>query len=89
MKNAFLYLVSVSALFGAASTFAQPELEPGLWKYSFDIESQSGQVEAAMAQAKKMLESLPPEQRKMIGQQMASQGIGLDLESYTAQTCIT
>lgn len=88
MKTA-LYAASITALFGSTMVFAQPELEPGLWKYSFDIENQSGQIEAAMAKAKKMLESLPPEQRKMIEQQMASRGIGLDLESFTAQTCIT
>lgn len=88
MKNA-LIIASVTALVGASSAFAQPELEAGLWKYSFDIESKSGQIEAAMEQAKKMLDSLPPEQRQMIEQQMASRGIGLDLESYSAQTCIT
>ncbi|MCW8194976.1 DUF3617 domain-containing protein [Proteobacteria bacterium 005FR1] len=88
--KAATFLVSAAVLLGAVSNVhAQPELEPGLWKYSFDIESQSGQIEAAMEQMKKMLESLPAEQRQMVEQQMASRGIGLDLESYTAQTCIT
>lgn len=89
MKSTAHFLTAAILLAGAGTIHAQPELEPGLWDYSFKMESQSGQIEAAMAEAKKMLESLPPEQRQMIEQQMASRGIGLDLESFTAKTCIT
>jgi hypothetical protein len=89
MKTAAFLISSAALLCATSNVYAQPELKPGLWEYSFDIESKSGQIEAAMEQMKKMLESLPPEQRQMIEQQMASRGIGFDLESYTAQTCMT
>lgn len=84
------YCFTSLALLGlAANSFAQPKLEPGLWEHSFEIESQSGQIEAAMQQAKEMLASMPPEQREMIEKQMAANGINLDLESYTTKVCIT
>lgn len=90
MKIALYCFTSLVVLFTAApSALAQPELQPGLWEHSFEIESQSGQIEAALEQAKKMLESLPPEQREMIESQMAAQGINMDLSSYTTQVCIT
>lgn len=73
----------------SSQAVAEPVLRPGLWEYSFDMKSQSGQIEAAMEQARKALESLPPEQRKMIEEQMAARGVGLDLKSYTAKVCVT
>lgn len=88
MKNA-LYVSALLALLSAANTFAETKLQPGLWEYHFEINSQSGEIEAAMEQAKQALESLPPEQRKMIEEQMAASGVGLDLKSYTAKACIT
>lgn len=86
-----LALYCFTSLVAAASVpaLAQPELQPGLWEHSFKIESQSGQIEAALEQAKKMLESMPPEQRDMIEKQMAAQGINMDLDSYTTQVCIS
>lgn len=73
----------------AGSALAQPQLKPGLWEYNFDISSKSGQIEAALEQAKKMLQALPAEQRAMIEQQMAANGISMNLDNYTAKVCIT
>lgn len=53
------------------------KIKPGLWEHSVTMKSQSGQMEGAMAQAQAQLESLPPEQRKMVEQMMASRGVGM------------
>lgn len=90
MKIALFCLISLVALLGITpSAIAQPKLQPGLWVHSFEIESQSGQIEAALEQARKMLESMPQEQREMIEAQMTARGINMDLESYTTKVCIT
>ncbi|MGQ9425771.1 DUF3617 domain-containing protein [Gilvimarinus sp. F26214L] len=87
-RSAFPVLFFFSAVLSGPALGA-PELRPGLWEHSFKMESTSGELEAALEQARKMLESLPPEQRRMIESQMANQGISFDLENYTAKACIT
>ncbi|MEX1033675.1 MAG: DUF3617 domain-containing protein [Cellvibrionaceae bacterium] len=91
MKTVRFCFATLMALLAIASTaaFAQPTLQPGLWEHSFKLTSQSGQIEAAMKQAKEMLEAMPPEQRQMIEKQMAANGINLDLDTYTTKVCIT
>jgi len=85
--SSWLALLALSAV--AANSFAQPVLKPGLWEHKFEVTSQSGRVEAALAQAKQMLAALPPEQRQMIERQMAASGLSIDLENYTAKVCVT
>lgn len=89
MKNALCCVIASVALATSPGAFAQLKMEPGLWEHSFELESQSGQIEAAMEQAKQMLQSLPPAQREMVEKQMAANGINLDLESYTTKVCIS
>lgn len=89
MKNIVRFAALVFAFGTSSAVIAQTELKPGLWEHSFDVSSQSGQIEAAMERAKQMLESLPPEQRAMIEEQMAASGIGFDFDSYTTRVCIT
>ncbi len=66
-----------------------PDIRPGLWNYQVSINSQSGQIEAAMAQAKAALANMPPEQRAMMEQMMESSGAKFDLSNQTFETCIT
>lgn len=90
MKTLSLVLVIISAFIYTAATFASgPDIRPGLWKYQVDMKSESGQVEAAMAQAKAMLASVPPEQRAMVEQMMQSRGANFDLDTQSFETCIT
>jgi len=89
MKASLRYLILPLGLVLAGGALAEPKLQPGLWEYSFDISSKSGQIEAALEQAKKMLQAMPPEQRAMIEQQMAANGISMNLDNYTARVCIT
>jgi hypothetical protein len=66
-----------------------PRLKAGLWEHSFQMGSQGGQLEAAMKQAQAAMASMPPEQRKMMEQMMAKQGIGLDASGQKVRVCLT
>lgn len=68
---------------------AGPDILPGLWENKIDVKSESGQFEQAMEQAKQMLESMPPEQQKMVRDMMAKQGVNFDLASRTIEACLT
>jgi len=85
-----LTLLNIVILFFSISTqAAETKIQPGFWEHTFFIKSKSGQIEAALAQAKQMLDSMPPEQQTMIKKMMADRGIDLSLQSYTSQVCIT
>ena len=56
---------AAALLAAAGGAHAQPQkLRPGLWEHTVAMKSQSGQMEAAMAQMQKSLASMTPEQRK-------------------------
>lgn len=59
------------------SSAAKLDMQPGLWEFATTITSASGEMEQAMQQAKAQLANLPPEQRKMVEDMMAAQGIGI------------
>ena len=64
-------------LFIAASAHAQTQ-KPGLWESTTQMQSGGQDTGAAMAQMQKQLESMPPEQRKMMQDMMAKQGMQLE-----------
>lgn len=72
---------------------AQAEtLKPGLWEMSTRMRSNSGEIEKAMAQAQKQLAALPAEQRKMMQDMLAKQGVGMGTAgagNMTIQVCMT
>ena len=69
---------------------AQPQkLRPGLWEHTVSMKSQSGQMEAAMAQMQKSLASMTPEQRKQMEQMMAQQGVSMGPKGNTVKICIS
>lgn len=59
---------------GALQVNAQ-SMKPGLWEITTQMQGGSGEMSNAMAQAQKHLENLPPEQRKMVQDMMAKQGV--------------
>ncbi|MBL7091444.1 DUF3617 domain-containing protein [Acidovorax sp.] len=73
---------------GAAHAQAQ-KLRPGLWENSVTMKSQSGQLEAAMAQMQKSMASLTPAQRKQMEQAMAQQGVSMGPSGNTVKVCIS
>ena len=95
MQNArFLISVAVLALSTAvlAPAGAQEKMRPGLWEHSVKMKTQSGQMEAAMAQAQQALANMPPAQRKQMEQMMAAQGLNIGSGPQgqtTIKVCIT
>lgn len=81
-------LLATSAL---AADF--PDIKPGLWDQRMAIESEGGELEQAMAQAKEAMEAqlanMPPEQRQMMEQMMTDQGFSFDLSDQRFQSCVT
>lgn len=73
----------------AAPAGAQQKMRPGLWEHSVQMKTQSGQMEAAMAQAQKSMDSLPPAQRKQMQEMLAAQGIGLGPQGQSVKVCVT
>jgi TolA-binding protein len=90
--SALIAPIALSAL--AAPAMAQPgKMQPGLWEHAMTMKSASGQMEAQMAQMQKELASMPPEQRKMVEDMMARQGVtmggGAGGRNTTIKMCIT
>lgn len=73
----------------AGGAQAQQKMRPGLWEHHISMKSQSGQMEAAMAEMQKSLASMPPEQRKQMEQMMAQQGVSLGPTGQTVKVCVT
>lgn len=65
------------------------KMRPGLWEHSVTMKSQSGQMEAAMAQVQKSLAAMPPAQRQQMEQMLAQRGIGMGGQGNTVQVCIS
>ena len=68
---------------------AQQKMRPGLWEHHIRMHSQSGEIEAAMAQMQQAMADMPPEQRKQMEQMLAQQGVGLGPKGQTVKVCIT
>ena len=85
--------LALSAGFLAPASAQQPlqKMRPGLWENSISMKSQSGQMEAAMAQAQKAMASMPPAQRKQMEQMMAAQGLNISSgpQGHSIKVCIT
>ena len=87
IPRAFVFAASFAVL---CTAHAQPQkLRPGLWENSVTMKSQSGQLEAAMAQMQKSMASLTPAQRKQMEQAMAQQGVSMGPSGNTVKVCIS
>lgn len=83
-------LVAGLGLGGQGPALAQPlKMLPGLWEHSFTMKSQGGQVEGAIAQMQQQMASLPPEQREMMAQMLAQQGVGMGPQGQSVKVCIS
>lgn len=86
-----LVMVSGVLLLAAVALAAAPPapLKPGLWEHSFTIKSQSGRVEAAITEMQRQIEQMPPEQRRMMEQMMAGQGMAMRPGGGVVKACLT
>ena len=83
--------VSAGCLAPASAQEPLQKMRPGLWEHSVSMKSQSGQIEAAMAQAQKAMAAMPPAQRKQMEQMMAAQGMGMGTgdKGHSMKVCVT
>jgi hypothetical protein len=72
MKSNHL-LAAALAVFACGAS-AQ-SLKPGLWEVTNKMQTSGGQMEQQMAEMQKQMASMPPEQRKMMEEMMARQGV--------------
>ncbi|WP_397411035.1 DUF3617 domain-containing protein [Polaromonas sp.] len=68
---------ALGLLFLLAQPVAAQSLKPGLWEINNKMQSSSGQMEKSMAEAQKQMAAMPPEQRKMMQDMMAKQGLSM------------
>lgn len=79
------------ALSLAASAAAHAQsTQPGLWEHSTTIQTASGQLEGQMAEMQKQMAALPADQRKMMEQMLAQQGLSMGGGGRTSiKHCVT
>lgn len=78
-----------SAILLTLNAHALEGMKPGLWEHSSAIKSQSGEAEKGMAELKKNMEKMPPEQRKMVEEMMARQSMSMSDKGAIVKVCIS
>jgi len=89
MVRVSLFLLCACAF---ASAACAENLKPGLWEITNNIQSASGEMERNMAQLQQQLSSMPPEQRRMMEDMMAKQGMKMGSAGpggISTQMCLT
>ena len=69
-----LHITAALVLAGTAGA-ASAQMKPGLWEITQKMQMGGGQANDQMAQMQQQLASMPPEQRKMVEEMMAKQGV--------------
>lgn len=77
-RFAYPAMLAMSVL--ALEAHAQ-NMKPGLWEMSSKMQSGSGEMEKAMADAQKQMAAMSPEQRKMMQDMMAKRGMQMGSSS--------
>ncbi len=81
MKFRLSALIVLAAAGLAAGASSAQNIKPGLWEINNKMQSGNGELEAAMAQMQKQLASMSPQQRKMMEDAMAKQGVNFSASS--------
>jgi hypothetical protein len=90
MKTAVAVAALLAGSLIAGQALAQQhQMRPGLWQHSFTITSQSGEMERAMDRMQQQLAGMPPEQRKLMEQMMAQEGVQLGASAQSVKVCIS
>lgn len=87
-----LHLGIAVCLLATCTGYASAQtMKPGLWEISTQMQSGSGEMANAMAKMQKQMESMPPEQRKMVQDMMAKQGMqmGSNGGGMSLKVCMT
>ncbi|MEX2206402.1 MAG: DUF3617 domain-containing protein [Myxococcota bacterium] len=85
-------LSAVVAACAFAVSAAAQDLKPGLWEISSKLTSPSGELEKAATEMQAQMADMPPEQRKLMEDMMAKQGVKMGAGApgdMTVKTCMT
>lgn len=77
MARCLHLLPAVITAIAAAAASAQPAIKPGQWEVRHAMKSSSGEVEQAVAEAQRQIAAMPPEQRRMMQEMLARQGVAM------------
>jgi len=61
----------------------------GLWQHTYNMRTQSGDLEKHLQEAQELLANLPPEQRQLMEQSMAAHGLALGADGQSIRICIS
>ncbi len=89
MKISTILSIILPLSFCLSSFAATSGMRPGLWEHSFTVKSQSGKVEKAMSDLKAKMAAMSPDQRKMMEEVMAKQGLGINQQANGVKVCIS
>ena len=87
----FHYAAALAAVFVSFGASAQT-LKPGLWEITHNTKASGGESEKANAMMQQKMASMTPEQRKMVEEMMAKQGMKMGAGGQggrTMQICMT
>ena len=82
------HILAAAALTALALPAAGQTLKPGLWEVTNKMQTSSGEMEKSMAQMQQQMASMPPEQRRMMEEMMAKQGMKMG-GGMNVRTCMT
>lgn len=90
MSNARWFLIGC-LLAGSAVAAGAQTIKPGLWEISSKMAGGSVDMNMAMREAQKSIESMPPAQRKKMEEMMAKQGVSMGKPGggFSAKVCMT
>lgn len=89
-KTVFAAVAAVFVTLAALPASAQ-SMKPGLWEITSKVGG-NPEMDKAMAQMQQQMASLPPDQRKMMEDMLAKQGLGgmgASAAGFSAKVCIT
>lgn len=79
-------------LLATTAALANPTVTPGLWENRMTMKSSDPRLEKQLAEAQRAMASMPPDQRKMMEQMMAQQGMampGMSGGALSMRVCIS
>jgi hypothetical protein len=85
------YVLAALAATWCVGASAQ-NMKPGLWEVTNNVKSSGGEMEKGLAQARQEMANMPAEQRKMMEEAMAKQGVKLGAAGpggISARMCMT
>jgi hypothetical protein len=86
----YLKTLFFASMIIASMSAAALELKPGLWEIRHSMQGDAA-MNAQIEQARKQMAAMPPEQRKMMQDMMAKQGVQMDMATggTVIKVCLT